>query len=71
MKALAIIINIFFPGIGTFFTGKFVQAIFQLLFYGLGLLLAITGLLALLGIPFILGAWIWGIITAATWQPKT
>ncbi len=37
MKAVAIIVNIFFPGIGTFFVGKIGQAIAQLILYFIGL----------------------------------
>jgi len=66
MKTVAIIVNIFFPGVGSFFVGKVGQAIAQLILYGLGLALTLTGIGAIAGIPICISVWIWGLITAAT-----
>lgn len=66
MKTIAIIINIFFPGVGTFFVGKIGQAISQLILYIIGLVLTLTGIGAIIGLPLCIGAWIWGLVTATT-----
>jgi TM2 domain-containing membrane protein YozV len=66
MKALAVILNIFLPGVGSFVVGKAGQGIAQILIFGLGFLLNIVtlGFGAIIGIPMMIGAWIWGLITA-------
>lgn len=66
MKALAIIINIFFPGIGTLIIGKVGRGITQFLLYFLGAIMVLTGLLAIIGIPLCIGIWIWSIISVAS-----
>lgn len=65
MKTIAIIVNIFFPGIGTFFIGKPGQAVAQLVLYLIGIVLCFTVIGAIIGIPLCMGAWIWGLVTAA------
>ncbi|MCB1701733.1 MAG: hypothetical protein KDI14_12955 [Halioglobus sp.] len=69
MKILAIIINLFLPGIGTLFTKKWVQAILQILLVALAFTLNATGIGAFLGIPIFVVAWIWALITGITYQP--
>lgn len=64
MKAVAIIVNIFFPGVGTFFVGKAGQAIAQIILYVIGLVLTLTGIGAIIGLPLCIGAWIWGLVSA-------
>lgn len=66
MKALAIVCNIFIPGVGSFFVGQVGQGIAQIILYGLGFLITIgtLGIGAIIGIPMMIGAWIWGLITA-------
>jgi len=66
MKVVAIIVNLFFPGVGSFFVGKVGQGIAQLILYIIGLVLIFTGILAIVGIPLCIGVWIWGLVTAAT-----
>ncbi len=63
MKILAIIINIFFPGVGTLFVKKFGQAFFQIILSIIAFVLMSTGILSLVGIPLGVGVWIWGIIS--------
>ena len=66
MKALGIILNVFFPGVGSLVLGKVAQGIIQIVLYFVGLLLTFTGLGAIIGLPLMLGIWIWGIVVAAT-----
>lgn len=66
MKVLAVIFNIFLPGVGTFFTGQIGLAVGQLLLYIVGVLASFI----FIGIPIVLGVWIWGIVTAANWDPN-
>lgn len=66
MKALAIIINFFIPGLGSFFVGKVGRGIAQLILYFIGWALIITAIGAIIGIPLCIGVWIWGLVTAAT-----
>jgi TM2 domain-containing membrane protein YozV len=65
MKIVAIIVNLFFPGFGSFFVGKWGQAIGQILMNIFGVLLILTAVGAIIGIPLCIGAWIWGLVTAA------
>jgi len=66
MKAVAIIVNFFFPGIGSFFVGKVGQGIAQIILYIIGVLFILTGIGMIIGIPLCIGVWIWGLVTAAT-----
>lgn len=66
MKTAAIIINIFFPGIGSFFVGKVVQGIIQIILYVIGFILILTGIGFFIGGPLCFIVWIWAIVTAAT-----
>ena len=70
MKALAILVNILAPGVGTLFVKKWWQAIFQLLLIFVAAVLGVTGIGAVVGIPIALVAWIWAIISAASYQPQ-
>ena len=65
-SVLGIIVNVFFPGIGTMIAGKPFAGLIQLLLYFFGLALVFTGLLALIGAPICLFVWIWALISAAT-----
>ncbi|KCZ90025.1 hypothetical protein [Hyphomonas johnsonii] len=71
MKALAIILNILMPGVGSFVIGKVGQGIGQILIWAIGLTLCFTVVGAIIGIPMMLGAWIWGIVIASNSQPQT
>lgn len=66
MKALAIIINIFFPGFGTFFVGRPGAAIAQIILSVTGVVLTLTGILSIIGIPLCIVAWIWALVSAAS-----
>lgn len=67
MKTLAILFNVFIPGVGSMIIGKWGQGIGQIVIYGFGAMFTLLtfGFGAIIGIPMMLGAWIWGIITAA------
>lgn len=66
MKAVAIILNFFIPGVGSLVIGKTGAGVIQLIVYFVGLFLTLTLIGALIGAPMMLGAWIWGLVTAAT-----
>lgn len=72
MRALAIILNVFIPGVGSFVVGAVGQGIGQLVIYGIGALLTIgtLGIGGIIGIPMMLGAWIWGLVTAIGSNPQ-
>jgi TM2 domain-containing membrane protein YozV len=70
MKIAAIILNFFFPGIGSLVIGKIGSGITQLLLYIIGWFFTFTLIGAILGLPMILVAWIWGLVTAATHQDQ-
>jgi TM2 domain-containing membrane protein YozV len=65
MKALAIIINIFFPGIGTLIVGKVGQGIAQILLYMLGVVLNFTVVGLIIGVPLCIAVWIWALVSTA------
>ncbi len=65
MKAIAIIINFFFPGVGTMIIGKVGLGAAQLLLGIAGYFLTLTGILSIIGIPMIIAAVIWSMISAA------
>ena len=67
MKAFAVLTNIFLPGVGSLFIGQVAQGIAQIVIYGLGAIFTFItlGIGGIIGIPMMLGAWIWGIVTAA------
>jgi TM2 domain-containing membrane protein YozV len=66
MKGLAIILNVFIPGVGSFVVGKPGQGIAQILLYALGIVLCFTVIGVIVGAPLCFGIWIWGIVTAAS-----
>jgi hypothetical protein len=70
MKALAIILNVFFPGVGTLVAKKIWQGITQLVLGIVGIVLTVTMIGAIIGLPLLLAVWIWAIISAATWNPE-
>ena len=65
MKAIAIIINFFFPGVGTMIVGKIGTGVVQLLLAIIGYFLTVTGVLSIFGIPMIIAAVIWSMVSAA------
>lgn len=66
MKAVAIILNFFIPGVGSLVIGKTGAGIAQLIIYFVGLFFTLTLIGVIIGAPMMLGAWIWGLVTAAT-----
>jgi hypothetical protein len=66
MAIAGLIVNIFLPGIGTLMCGKIAQGIIQVCLGVLSLLLNLTIILAIFGIPLYFGVWIWAIVSAAT-----
>ncbi len=70
MKVLGIIVNIFLPGIGTLFVKKWGQAIAQIVLGIIGVLLSITGIGSIIGLPLLIGVWIWSIVTVANTQSQ-
>ena len=70
MKVISVIVNIFFPGIGSIIVGKIGTGIAQLILYIVGALLSLTAILAIIGVPLMIGVWIWAIVTAASSEPK-
>jgi TM2 domain-containing membrane protein YozV len=66
MIAVGIIVNIFFPGVGTLIVGKIGQGIAQLLLFIFGAILNFTVIGAVIGIPLCFAMWVWGLVSAAT-----
>ena len=67
MKAFAVLTNILMPGVGSFFVGKVGAGLAQITIWGVGLLFTIgtLGIGGIVGIPMMIGAWIWAIVTAS------
>ena len=66
MKVLGLIVNLLLPGIGSFFFGKYGQAIAQFIIWFIGFLFTITGIFAIIGIPICIIAWGWALATSIT-----
>ena len=71
LKVIALVINIFFPGVGTLLVGKIGTGIIQILLSMLAHALIWTGIGALIGIPLAVIVWIWALVSVATAQPRT
>ena len=71
MKILGIIANILIPGVGSFIVGAPGQGIAQILIWGIGFLFTVftLGFGAVIGFPLMIGAWVWGLITAFGTEP--
>lgn len=65
LAILSLVINIILPGLGSILGYRTKEGIWQLVLLGLGAILTITIILSIIGIPMILAAWIWGIVTGA------
>lgn len=66
LAVVAFLLNVLvfiLPGIGSLIGGKTKTGIWQLVLAVIGILLSMTLSLTLLGLPILLVAWIWGIIT--------
>ncbi len=66
MKIVALIVNFLVPGIGSMLLGYIGTGIAQLLLYGFGMLLTLTGILWIVGAPISFIALVWSLITAGT-----
>jgi len=69
VKIGALILNAVCPGIGTLTVGKVGQGVAQLVIGILGLLLTFTVIGAIIGIPLMLVAWIWGLVSVLSPDP--
>jgi TM2 domain-containing membrane protein YozV len=58
--AVSLLVSFFIPGVGSMINGDTGTGIAILVLYVLGVVLAFF----LIGIPLLLGAWIWGLIDA-------
>jgi len=65
MKIIAIIINIFFPGVGTLIVGKIGTGVIQIILTIIAAFLSFTGFLSIIGIPLGIGVWIWALVSVA------
>lgn len=70
MNIIAVLVNFFIPGIGSFMVGRGGAGVAQLLIFGMGLFLVVTVFLLPVGLVLMGIAWIWGLITAATANSK-
>jgi len=70
MNIIAVLVNFFIPGIGSFMVGRGGAGVAQLLLFGMGLLFVVTVFLLPIGLILMGIAWIWGLITAATASNK-
>lgn len=66
MKALSIILNVFFPGVGSLVIGKVGQGLAQIVLYFLGVIFCFTVVGAIIGLPLMIGVWIWGLVTVTS-----
>ena len=69
MKVIGFIVNFFLPGIGSMIAGAAGTGIIQLLMFAGGVILTMTGILSIIGIPLIVIAWIWSLVTVVTAKP--
>ena len=65
MKVLAVIVNIFIPGIGTMMMGRIGTGIVQLLLLGIANLMIWTFILGIIGWPLYAIVWLWAVVGTA------
>jgi TM2 domain-containing membrane protein YozV len=70
MQGVAVLINFFLPGVGSFFVGQIGQGIAQMLIWWVGLIICFSVVGIIIGLPMMGAAWLWAIIGAATSNPK-
>lgn len=70
MKVIGIIVNIFFPGVGTLIVGKIGEGIAQIILTIVGVILTFTVVFSIIGIPLCTAMWVWSLVSAATARPK-
>jgi TM2 domain-containing membrane protein YozV len=66
MKVVGIVVNVFFPGIGTLIVGKIGEGIIQIVLMIVALVLNFTVILSIVGIPLAFIVWVWSLVSAAT-----
>ncbi|MEM2956281.1 MAG: hypothetical protein QW041_01770 [Candidatus Pacearchaeota archaeon] len=60
---IGLIVNLFLPGLGTIIFGKYDIGIIQLVLSLVGFFISITTIGVIIGIPLIIGMWIWALVT--------
>ena len=65
MKILAVIVNIFIPGVGTMMMGRIGTGIVQLLLIGLAAVFNFLVIGAIIGIPLYAIVWLWAVVGVA------
>lgn len=61
---LSLILNILIlPGLGSLIGGRIISGVFQLIFSLIGLVLTLTLIGAIIGIPLMIAMWIWALVT--------
>jgi TM2 domain-containing membrane protein YozV len=60
--ATAVILSIFFPGAGHIYLGEKGTGLLILILYGIGYLISLTLIGAVIGVPLIIAMWLWGLI---------
>jgi TM2 domain-containing membrane protein YozV len=68
-NVVGVIINLFVPGAGTLVVGKTGQGVAQLILFFVGVILNVTVLFAIIGIPLCFSMWVWSLVSAATARP--
>jgi TM2 domain-containing membrane protein YozV len=68
-NVIGIIVNIFFPGVGTLIVGKIGEGVTQIILTIVGVVLTITVVFAIFGIPLCTAMWVWSLVSAATARP--
>ena len=71
MKAVALIVNFFIPGVGSMLIGRIGTGLIQLVLYGIGAFLMFTTVLWPIGAPICLVVLIWSLITALRYEEPT
>lgn len=66
MRAIGVIVNIFLPGVGTLLVGKFVEGVIQIVLVIIAILMNVSIVLAIIGVPLGIGTYIWALVSAAT-----
>ena len=66
MKVIAIIVNIFFPGVGTIIVGKVGKGVTQIILTIIAGIMIATAFLSIVGVPLAIGVWIWALVSVAS-----
>lgn len=71
LKIVAIVVNIFLPGVGTLIVQKWIQGILQLILIGVAAVFTFTGVGVIVGYPLTGIVWIWALISTITYQEES